>query len=172
MPGNSRGGGLLDGLTTLVEKLAELAEKGERLQKTGELSRSGDKVKAAYDVDVRVGVGGGGKRKRDEGRRIEPVGRADEERGRPAVQPIREPSVDVFDEAPGLLVVAQMPGVECREIVLELRDDVLAIQAEHDGLRYQKELLLPRSFSKDQLHASCRNGVLEIRIDGEEGEAR
>lgn len=162
----------MDGLATLVEKLAELAEKGERLQKSGDLSRSRDRVKATYDVDVRVGVGGAGKG--EEGPSIEPVGKDREEpqRGRAAVQPIREPSVDVFDEPSGLLVVAQMPGVECREIVLELREDILAIQAEHDGLRYQKELLLPRSFSKEQLHASCRNGVLEIRMYGGEVDAR
>ncbi|HEY0839810.1 MAG TPA: Hsp20/alpha crystallin family protein, partial [Vulgatibacter sp.] len=56
-----------------------------------------------------------------------------------------------------------------KEIVLELRGDILSLQAEHDGLRYQKELLLPRSYAKDQLHASCRNGLLEIRMAGEGG---
>lgn len=172
MPSNSggRGGGIFEGLSTLVEKLAELAEKGERLQKSGEVSSSDEKVKGAYDIDIRVGMGGAGEEK-DRGPKIEPVGpaRVERERAKATVQPIREPLVDIFDEENGLLVVAQLPGVECKEIELELRDDILSIHAEHDGLRYQKELLLPRTFSKDQMHATCRNEVLEIRMTDTDG---
>jgi len=172
MPDDSggRGRGFLEGITTLVERLAELAETGERVRKTGEVGRTGDKVKATYDVDVRVGGAKAGGR--GEGPRVEPEPKARDERPTAAVQPIREPFVDVFDEETGLMVVAQMPGVECREIVLELREDILSVQAEHDGLRYQKELLLPRSFSKEQMHATCRNGVLEIRMNPPEVDAR
>ncbi|HWV38132.1 MAG TPA: gas vesicle protein GvpH [Vulgatibacter sp.] len=164
MPGNSRGGGLLDGLAALVEKLAELAEKGERLQRSGEVTSSDEKVKAAYDLDVRIGVG-------EEAGEAPEGPRREVREGRAVVQPIREPLVDVFDEAPGLLIVAQLPGVECGEISLELRGDVLAIEAEHDGLRYEKELLLPRPYPRDRMRATCRNGVLEIRMNGGEGAA-
>lgn len=178
MPSKSGGGGggILDGLSTLVEKLAELAESGERLQKKGKISSSDEKVKGAYDVDIRVGLGGAGRREGegDRGPAVEPVGKAREERERPraTVQPIREPPVDIFEEETGLLVVAQLPGVECSEIVLELRGDILAIQAEHDDLKYQKELLLPRTFSKDQMRASCRNEVLEVRMTDTDGGAK
>lgn len=173
------GGGFLEGLSTLVEKLSDLAEKGERLQKSGDLGSSNGKVRGSYGVDLRVGLGGAGpqpnsqpqeSQEQEGGPSVEPVGK-EESRPRPAVQPIREPLVDVFDEAAGLLVVAQLPGVPCREILLELRGDILTIDAAHDDLTYHKELLLPRRFSKQQLHAGCRNGVLEIRLSDEAGSA-
>lgn len=162
------GGGFLEGLSTLVEKLSDLAEKGERLQKSGDLASSDGRARGSYGVDVRVGLGGAGSQ--ESGPPVEPVEKADaSERARPAVQPIREPLVDVFDEAAGLLVVAQLPGVSCHEIVLELREDILTLDAKHEDLRYHKEILLPRRFSKEQLHAGCRNGVLEIRLMDEAG---
>jgi hypothetical protein len=57
MAGKSREGGLLDGITTLVEKLQQLAEQGEELKKFGEISGF-DKVeglKGVSGVNVRVG---------------------------------------------------------------------------------------------------------------------
>lgn len=170
MPGKTgeKDGGILERLSTLVEKLADLAEKGEGLQKTGELASSDEKVRGSYRVDVRVGPVAGEGEEPSEAAEVEPY---EEGRGRrAAVQPIREPNVDVFDEATGLLVVGQLPGVSCRDIVLELRGDVLTIEAEHEDLRYHKELLLPRTYTKEQMDASCHNGVLEIRMVGDQGE--
>lgn len=158
-----QGGGFLEGLSTLVEKLSDLAEKGERLQKSGEFSSSGEKVKGAYGVDIRIGAGGAGEK--ESSPEVEPLEKGTErQRETATVLPIREPPVDVFDESSGLLVVAQLPGVSCKEIVLELREDILTLDAAHDDIRYHKEVLLPRRFSREQLQASCRNGVLEIRM--------
>lgn len=167
MPGSADGGGggLLDKLSTLVEKLAELAEKGDELRKSGELTSSDQKVRGAYDLNVRVGVGGAGEE--EGGPKIEPVDKAQRGEGQPgeaAVHQVREPFVDVFDEAEGTLIVAQLPGVPCREVVLELRGDILTLDAEHDHLAYHKEILLSRSFSKDQMQTSCRNGIVQIRL--------
>lgn len=166
MPGSagSGGGGLLDKLSTLVEKLAELAEKGEQLRKSGELTSSDDKIRGAYELDVRVGVGAD--EQEDGAPRSEPKEEAPRgvSAGEPAVHPVREPLVDVFDEEVGVLVVAQLPGVPCRDVVLELRGDILTVDGTRDDVTYHKEILLPRSFSKEQMRATCRNGIVEIRM--------
>src|SRR5262249_51590555 len=84
------------------------------------------------------------------------------------VQPIREPLVDLFDEDREVLIVAELPGVDRDEIELDLSEDILTLDAEHDELKYHKEILLPRSYSPEQMHTDCRNGVLEIRLASEE----
>jgi HSP20 family protein len=60
--------------------------------------------------------------------------------------------------------------VDRDEIELDLEEDILTVDAEHDELKYHKEILLPRSYERQQMHTSCRNGVLEIQFTGEEDE--
>jgi len=173
MPGKkgSRGGDFLEGITTFVEKLSDLAEKGERIRDSGEFGSADKKVRGSYGVSMRVGLGDRGSK--DDSPPIAPVREA--ERGTPieraSVQQVREPPVDVFDEGADVLVVAELPGIERGEIKLDLRGDILTVHAEHEGLKYHKEILLPRSFQRDQLQASLRNGVLEIRLAGERSQA-
>lgn len=153
-------GGMLKGLGSLVEKLGELAETGRELSKSGELhGLGGDKgVKGVYGFTVKAGLGG-------EGVKVEPFGniRPDKNSGRPVVQEIIEPAVDVFEEADHTLVVAEMPGIGAEDVGLEVTDDVLTITAGRGQKKYRKEVLLPRSFAREKMRISCTNGVLEIR---------
>ncbi len=153
-------GGILKGLSGLVEKLGEMAETGHTLSKTGELRGLGpDKdIKGVYGFTVKVGLGG-------EGVKVEPFGniRRDEASGRSVVQEVTEPAVDVFEEADHTLVVAEMPGIGAEDARLEVTDDVLTITAERGKKKYRKEVVLPGSFPRDKMQVSCTNGVLEIR---------
>lgn len=152
--------GILGGLTDLVEKLGELAEKGETLSKTGEFEwQSGGKdAKGIFGVSIRTILGG------DEVK-VEPFGniRRDEKTGEPVVQEIREPVVDIFEEEEYTLVVAEMPGVGAEDVRLEVKDDVLTLQAEKGDKKYRKEVLLPRSYPRAKMTVSCNNGILEIK---------
>lgn len=163
MGGKGRGeglGGLLKGLGDLVEKLGELAEKGEGLSRTGEvdLGDKGKGVKGFYGFSVKMGLG-------DQEMKVEPFGniRKDESSGESVIHEVREPMVDVFEEADHVLVVAEMPGISAEDVRLEVRDDLLSIQAESGDKKYQKEVLLPRAYSRDQMQVSCNNGILEIK---------
>ncbi|WAM28239.1 archaeal heat shock protein Hsp20 [Myxococcus sp. NMCA1] len=162
------GGGFLEGITTLVTKLAELAEKGEQLQRSGEFGASDKGHRGVYGFNVRIGGGAPGQPSGIP--RVEPFGniRQDHQTGKAVVHPIREPLVDVFEEGPDVLVVAELPGVDRKDITLELREDILTLHAEHEALKYHKEVLLPRRFTRRQMHTSCRNGVLEIRLTAQE----
>ena len=152
-------GKFLGGLGAMVEKLGELAEKGEELRKSGEIRDPAGKLRGIYGFNVKVGLG------KDEFK-VEPFGnvRADTETGKPVVTEVREPIVDVFDEETHILVVAEMPGVDEKDVHLELRDDLLAISAERGAMKYRKEVLLPDTFSAGQMSHSCRNGVLEVKL--------
>lgn len=163
-PEASGGGGFLAGLGTLIDqcgKLAEQAEKaGGELTKSGEFKVSSDKrIKGVYGFSVKSGLG-------DKGVKVEPFGniRRDEERGQVEVQEIREPMVDVFDEAEHVLIVAEVPGIMQADVQLELHEDILVLVAEKGDKKYRKEVLLPASFSSNQMSFSCRNGILEIQL--------
>jgi HSP20 family protein len=151
-------GGILRGLGDLVGKLGELAESGRELSKTGEIHGPGKELKGIYGFTVKVGLG-------DEGPRIEPFGnvRRDVKSGRTEVQEVREPMVDVFEEEDHLLVLAELPGIGKEDVRVEVKDDVLTISAERGDKKYRKEVLLPRTVSKEKMQVSCNNGVLEIR---------
>jgi len=153
-------GGLLKGLGELVEKLGELAEKGESLSRTGEVDfdRKGKSMKGFYGFSVKMGLG-------DQEMKVEPFGniRKDESSGESVIHEVREPMVDIFEEADHTLVVAEMPGISAEDVRLEIADDLLTIQAQSGDKKYQKELLLPRAYSRDQMQVSCNNGILEIK---------
>jgi HSP20 family protein len=76
---------------------------------------------------------------------------------------VREPIVDVFEEAGHMLVLAELPGIGKRHVKIEFEDDVLTISAERGAKKYRKEVLLPRNLSKERMKIACRNGILEIK---------
>ena len=151
-------GGMLKGLGDLVGKLNELAETGRELSQTGEIRGAAGQTRGIYGFSVKVGLG-------DEGPRIEPFGniRRDVKSGRTEVQEVREPMVDVFEEDDHLLLLAELPGISKEDVRIDLKDDVLTISAERGDKKYRKEVLLPRSVSKEKMQVSCNNGVLEIK---------
>ena len=167
-PEPSGSGGLFAGLGSLIEQLGKLAEQAEQaggvVSKTGDFNVGSDKrLKGVYGFSVKSALGEQG------GVKIEPFGniRRDEEGKLVEVQQIREPMVDLFDESDHLLIIAEVPGIEQEDVRLELQDDILIFSAEKGDSKYRKELLLPASFSSGQMSFTCRNGILEIRLNKE-----
>ena len=153
-------GGFLDGLSNLLGKLGELAEKGEELRKTGEFGGGEGDLRGVYGFNIKVGLG-------EEGIKVEPFGNLhkDERTGEAVVSEISEPLVDVFEEDEYVLVVAEMPGVAGEDVDLALKDDILTIAGERGQKKYRKEILLPQSFTSEQLSCTCRNGILEVKLN-------
>jgi HSP20 family protein len=151
-------GGWMGGLGNLLEKLGDLAERGEELHRLQELH--GKPVRGVVGFSIKTALG-------DRNRiKVEPFGNVskDKRTGRVAVQEVNEPMVDIFDEAHKVLVVAEMPGVAEADVELQLQDDILTISAEKGRKKYRKEVLLPSAFSSGQMSHSCRNGVLEVEL--------
>lgn len=156
--GRLRMGGILKGLADLVEKLDELAESGGEISKSGEILGERQQVKGIYGYTVKVGLGG-------QEPRVEPFGNIHQDRksGRMVVEDVREPVVDVFDEEGHVLVVAEMPGIRSGDVRLEIEEDLLTVSAERGDKKYRKEVLLPQSFSREQIQMTCHSGVVEIK---------
>jgi len=151
-------GGILKGIGSFLDLVSEMAEKGEReIKREGEISSKEKGFKAVYGFSVRIG---------GEGRPlVEHFGniREDREKG-PVVDEVREPIADVFDEGDHLVVVAELPGVDEKDIKYELKDDILIISAETGNKKYYKETLLPTSVNKERISSSYRNGIFEIKL--------
>lgn len=157
--------GILHGLGDLLGKLGDLAEKGEQLKRSGQfdIPSGKEKVKGVYGFSIKMGLG-------DDETRVEPFGniRRNEETGEATVQEVSEPLVDLFEESDHILVLAEMPGVGEADVRLDLAGDILTLHAERGSKKYHKEILLPRSFTPEQMESSCRNGILEVKLKSRE----
>ena len=83
----------------------------------------------------------------------------------PEVSEVREPLVDIFDEADHVLVVAELPGVTDEDIKVEVEGDILTLEAAGRERKYSKELLLPAQVDASNLQRSFKNAILEVRLE-------
>jgi HSP20 family protein len=93
---------------------------------------------------------------------------------------VKPPIVDVFEEKDEIVVKAELPGIEKDNIEVNLTDHTLTIKGEKKKEEEVKEenyyraersygsflrtLDLPRDVRADQLKASFKNGILEVRM--------
>lgn len=154
------------GLSGLIRDLAKLAEESRSFRKEVDLGGR----RGVMDFSVRTGpLVRPGTRPRTSfvGARRLTVTR---ERAKPSVQPPvdliekREPLVDVFDEGDNIKVVAEFPGVEKDDIILELVEDVLTLKVDTQTKKYYKEVKLPTAVEKEVFGSTYRNGILEVKL--------
>jgi HSP20 family protein len=154
-------GGFLGKLGSAMEKLVDLAESGQTLAKTGEIKGLDPegKLRGVYGFSVKTALGDQGQREV----KIEPFGNIRRESsGETMVDDVREPLVDVHEEEDHVLVLAEIPGVSKKDVELELSGSRLTIRARRGEKRYHKEVALPASFSQENMHWECSNGILKI----------
>ncbi len=153
-------GGLFRGLGDVVDLVGKLAEAGEQqVERHGEfrVKGLGDQARGVYGFSIRSGIG-------DAEPRVEPFGNVHADQEGLVVDDVREPLVDLFDEGKKIVVTAELPGVQEKEIALRFEGDVVTIETLGER-RYAKEVLLPAPVAPETQRLSYNNGVLEIRID-------
>ena len=150
-------GGLFKGIGSLLDLVSRMAEEDEEeTARSGEVEALGGKLKGVYGFNVKVGLGGKPV--------IERFGNIRETEAGPVVTETREPLVDVLDEGDQLVVIAELPGVEEKDVQLRVEGDILEISAATKDRKYQKEVLLPSPVDSEGVEWSYRNGILEIRL--------
>ena len=151
-------GGLFKGIEKLVDLASELEKAGGEIKKEGEIDFSNLKkgMKGVFGFSVKTATGGrpvvehfGNIKKTSHGAKVE------EE---------REPITDIFDEKDEMRVYAEMPGVNEKDITIELKADMLNISAKSGDRKYHKEVLLPSKGKSKAFTSSFKNGILEIII--------
>lgn len=76
----------------------------------------------------------------------------------------REPLVDIFEEDDSVKIVAEVPGVEKKDIDLNATEERLIISVKSPQRKYYKEVDLPAKVDPNSATASYKNGVLEITL--------
>lgn len=151
-------GGIFKGFGHLIDIASKLAEEGKgEIRKTGEIKVRGlgRQAKGVYGFTIRT----------LEGKPIiETFGNVKETDRGPVVEEVREPIVDIFDEEDRILVIAEIPGVEEKDVRLDLKGDILEIAAETSDRKYHKEVLLPSKVKPESLSSSYKSGVLEVSL--------
>jgi len=90
------------------------------------------------------------------------------------------PRVDIRETDDALLVQAELPGIEKKDVHLEVKDGILTLSGER---RYEKDVKeenvhrveraygkfsrsfsLPSNVDADKVNATMKNGVLEVRL--------
>lgn len=89
------------------------------------------------------------------------------------------PAVDVFEDASGITLLADMPGVPKEQLALKVEGDALLIEGDvqpgtPDGLeavyaevrvpRYRRSFTLSRELDTARIEANLKDGVLTLRI--------
>jgi len=76
----------------------------------------------------------------------------------------REPLVDVIEGKDTISVTAEVPGVDKKDIDLEITENTLTIKVDKDKRKYYKEVELPCEVDANSAKASYQNGVLDIEL--------
>jgi len=92
---------------------------------------------------------------------------------------ILRPPVDIFEDAEGITLVADIPGVSKEGLNLQVDNDSLTVHGEvsidtPDGMqalhadvrskRYERSFSLSNELDVDAIDASLKHGVLQVRI--------
>ena len=82
----------------------------------------------------------------------------------PQVREEREPLVDVIETDGEIHVVAELPGVEKKDIKLHGTEDSLTISVDTPQRKYYKEIQLPAKVKVKEAKTEYKNGVLEVKL--------
>ncbi|MGI0041677.1 MAG: archaeal heat shock protein Hsp20 [Nitrosopumilaceae archaeon] len=84
----------------------------------------------------------------------------------------REPLVDVIvdDKEKVLKLVAEMPGVEKKDIKIVVEGHTVNLDAEHEGKKYHTKVPIKHKVEEDSVKANYANGILEVRFKLKEEE--
>lgn len=144
-------GVILTELGNITQDITRMVEEGKtEMSRTGEISLDKSrKRKGMYGISVRMGGDGMPK--------IDTFGRRPKD-------DTREPIVDIFEEAHRVQVIAELPGVDEKDIAVALKGTNLTISAGKGERTYKKEIELEMPV-KGEPQTQYRNGILEINIE-------
>lgn len=158
-------------------EIEERMKEGGREISRGRYSigkRPGPHIEADYSVRTLVG-----EKHEPSSRRVRGREEVQRRREKERVKEIRvdkeeikekEPLIDIMDEKDCIMVIAEMPGVDEKDIKTEIGDGggklIISTEGEGGKSKYYKEVDLP-SEVKGEIKRMYKHGVLEVRLEKE-----
>ena len=82
----------------------------------------------------------------------------------PTIKEEREPLIDVINTDGEVKIVAELPGVNKKDITLHVLDDILTVSVNTPDHKYYKGIKLPTEVKPKSAKTSYKNGVLEVTL--------
>lgn len=78
--------------------------------------------------------------------------------------PRREPLTDIIEHNDHFTITLELPGIDKKDIDLEIKDDILEVNVDTPLRKYFKKLPLPSEVEPKSIDASFNNGVLDVNV--------
>jgi HSP20 family protein len=88
--------------------------------------------------------------------------------GNPIISEEREPLTDIIEGDDDVAVTVEMPGIEKKDIDLNVKKDYLEMKVNTPNRKYHKHLELPCGVVPKTTKATYKNGILDIVIKRKE----
>lgn len=75
-----------------------------------------------------------------------------------------DPFIDVIDDAKEIYITVEIPGVDKKNIDVELKKDTLILDVKHPERGFSKEIELPAEVQNKPSEAKYNNGILSITL--------
>lgn len=121
--------------------------KGKRIREWGPF---------VYGYSVKIGSDGKPE--------LREFGNVKQSRSGPRVTEKRDPLIDVIETNADVQIVAEMPGVEKKDIKLRGTENKLTISVDTSLHKYFKEVELPARVNVRKTETHYKNGVLEVKM--------
>jgi HSP20 family molecular chaperone IbpA len=83
----------------------------------------------------------------------------------PSLTKERQPLVDVFEEEDYLIVSAELPGIDEKDVNIKADENTITITAENGVKKYLRKIWLPTSIKKDTIKSTYRNNILQVKLE-------
>ncbi|HEY7419935.1 MAG TPA: Hsp20/alpha crystallin family protein [Ktedonobacteraceae bacterium] len=147
---------LFRSLGNLIDFVASMDDDKNEERYSKKISDPSGRFKAAFELSVKTGLNN-----RSD---IETVDRRIMPTQETIIEEETRPIVDVFDEGTYILIIAELPGVEEKDIHIEVHGDIVVLSTANRQRRYFKEVILPGDVDESTMHSKYNNGVLEIKM--------
>ncbi len=76
----------------------------------------------------------------------------------------KQPIVDVFEEEDSVIILAELPGIEEKDIDLQIEENFVTIIAENATKKYLEKRKLPTRITGDPVKFIYRNNILQAKL--------
>jgi HSP20 family protein len=159
--------GVLRGLDEFIPGFGDLVkglEKSEAFQKRLETANAEVKRRLAKAPPSSGAVGS--RRAPLPSKRTSKVNRSMFGKESPVPLSPRDVNTDIFDEGDSLAIIAELPGIDEKDIKIEVKGDRMEFFARSQGRRYYRNIVLPCAV-KDKPTSTYKNGILKISLKKE-----
>ena len=76
----------------------------------------------------------------------------------------KQPLIDVFDEKNHFVILAQLPGIDEKDVKIKADENTVTITAENATKKYLETIKLPTCITRGTVKFTYRNNILQAKL--------